>query len=131
MSRYEARVIGETSGGMTALEIYKDGELYWSHDYFSGGATDSWYKKGLRQIFDDAVNCGSVEEWAEWDYDDDSEKVIDDYDTEPTTWIVAIYRPESGWEFSDPRNDGQSKDFIKYNADRIPSDVVEKWEAGE
>ena len=127
-TQYEARIIGETSAGMTALEIYVNGQLFWSNNYFADGATQSWYQQGLRQIFDDAMACESVEEWAEWQYDDDGNKIVEKMNNAETTWNVAWYTPENGWTFENPRNDGRSHDFITYNKDRIPADVVAQWE---
>ena len=125
---YEARIIGETSAGMTAIEIYIDDELYWSNNYFENGASSSWYADGLRQIFDDAMACDTVCYWAEWDeFDDDGNPAPEEYDTSNTTWIVATYKPESGWNFTEAINDGQSYDFIQANKDRIPADVLADW----
>jgi hypothetical protein len=123
----EARIIGETSAGMTALEIYVNDELYWSHDYFAQGATEQYYREALRKIYEDAMDCVTVEEWAEWEYDAEGDPIIEDYDTSDTTWIVASYKPETGWTFAEPTNDGQSYHFIEANADRIPAEVIESW----
>lgn len=128
MKKYEAKIIGETSAGMTGLEIYVNGELYWSNNYFENGATQSYYKEGLRQIFDDAMACDEVESWAEFEYDEENNRVVEQLDNYDTTWVVASYTPENGWNFEEPCNDGQSADFIAYNKDRIPADVVEAWE---
>lgn len=127
MEKYEARVIGETSAGMTGLEIDVDGELYWSIDIFENGASESWYKKGLRQVFDVALDCETVKDWAEFDINDNDEKVVKRLDTSDTTWVVATYNPQNGWIFTNPIHDGQSWDFIKENSDRIPADVVAAW----
>ena len=128
MKKYEARIIGETSAGLTALEIYVNNELYWTQDYFSQGAVSSdSYNKLLRTIYDDAMDCDTVEDWAEFEYDADENPIIEIFNNSNTTWTVAIYTPENGWIFNDPENDGQSYDFIKTNADRIPKDVLDKW----
>jgi hypothetical protein len=126
--KFEARIIGETSGVMTGLEIYIDGELCWSRSYFASGATGAWYRQGMRQSYDDAMACETVENWAEHERDDNGELIIEALDVHDTTWIVATYRPEVGWHYNTPRNDGQSRDWIKANADRIPDTVVAAWE---
>lgn len=121
----EARIIGETSAGMTAIEIYENGELVYSAEYFIHGATSESYQRGLRDIFDDAVSC---EDWASYETQDD-EPVF--YDTTVTTHVIATYKPNSGWEVEHPENfgrDGQSYDWIKANRDRLPEDAVAAWD---
>jgi hypothetical protein len=126
--KYEARVIGETSAGMSALEIYKNNKLVWSLMWFSDGASESYYKTGLRQIYETAMDCAEVEMWSEYEYDDEGNKIIIEYNNVDTTWVVASYTPESGWIFNEPKNDSQSYDFISVNSDRIPKDVLDKWD---
>lgn len=122
---YQAKVIGEQSAGLTGLEIYKDGELYWSMQWFERGADDSEYQAGMREVFDTALSCDSVEEWAEWEYLDGA-PVIEPISSS-LTWVVATYGSGNGWQFSEPRSDIQSADFIAANADRIPAEVVQAW----
>jgi hypothetical protein len=128
MKNYESRIIGEMSAGMTALEVYVDGELYWSHNYFAHGATSQYYAEALRKIYDDAMDCATVEEWADWDeYDEEGKPIVEAYDTSETTWLVASYTPENGWNFEEPFPDGQAYDFIEANKDRIPESTLDEY----
>lgn len=123
MENFTAKIIGEKSAGLTAIEIYKNDDLIWSMDFFEMGASDKRYHDGIRQAYDTAMDCADVESWA--DNLHDEQVCFNDSDT---TWIVAEYSPDTGWKFSDPEHDGQAWDFIKINSDRIPVDIVRAWE---
>lgn len=122
MAHTEAKIIAETSAGMTGVEIYEQGKLVWSNNWFADGATESYYKQGLRDAYDTAENCI---DWYTWDA---QEGEPEDLDTSATTWVMATYSEENGWKFEEPQNDGQAHDFINHNADRIPSGVVSAWD---
>jgi hypothetical protein len=127
IKNYEAKIVGETTGGMTVLQIYINDFLFWSHNYLDNGATDQYYRDAMRQAFDDALACADVETWAEFEYDENGEKVVIDYSYTSTTWEIASYNPATGWLFNDPKSDGQAYDFISNNKDRIPEEILKKW----
>jgi hypothetical protein len=123
MIKYEAKIIGETSAGLTAVEIYKNNTIIWSLDFFEQGASFQGYIGGLQAAYDTAIDCANVYDWME----NDSPPII--YSNDDTTWVIASFIPTDGWKFAEPQNDGQSGDFIKTNADRIPADIVDAWAA--
>lgn len=121
----EARIIGETSAGLTAIEIYRADTLIYSHDYFANGATDAEYKAGLLESYDDAMACEDCESW---DGCDDGTPHYDDADT---THVIATYSPRTGWTVEIPEHYGsdcQSYDWINANRDRLPADAVAAWD---
>lgn len=71
-------------------------------------------------MYNDAIACDSVEDWADFDYDLDGLPIVEQLDNKETTWVIAKFTPESGWEFSDPQ-EGQSVDFIASEEDWVPS----------
>jgi len=96
----KAQLIGETSAGMTAIEIYNsDEELVWSHLYFANGATTGGYIDGLCQVYDDMTNCAEVEDYDGCDYDEDGNVVV--YDDSETTGVIATFDSEKGWELEE------------------------------
>lgn len=122
MSHTEARIIAETSAGMIAVEIYEQDALVWSYNFTDQGLGGKGYKDAMRNAYDTAEDCI---DWYLWDAE---EEAPEDYDTSSTTWVMATYSEEEGWKFEEPKNDGMAHDFIKYNADRIPSEIVEDWD---
>lgn len=124
--RYVACLIGETTGGLTAVQVYRDDHLVWSMDYFSRGATNRQYIDGLRLAYNDMAVADTVVDWDCGDRDDDGEPV--DYLASPTAWIVAtccggmlrFCAASRLW-------DTQSVDFVRHNADRIDSAIVAQW----
>lgn len=109
----EARLIGEKSAGMTAVEIYNgNGDLVWSHRYFDDGATHRGYINGLQQAWDDMRNCADVSDYEGGMVDDDGEPEIMDcdgytgimleYDSETDTWTIG----------EDARRLGQSAEIV-------------------
>lgn len=123
MIKYEAKIIGETSAGLTAVEIYKNNTLIWSLDFFAQGATFQGYIDGLREAYDTATDCANVESWM------DDGPIPITYSNDDSAWVIASFTPAEGWKFADPQNDGQAWDFIKTNADRIPTKIVNAWAA--
>lgn len=96
----KAQLIGETSAGMTAIEIYNsNGDLVWSHMYFADGATAGGYIDGLSQVYDDLTNCADVEDYDGCDYDEEGNVVC--YDDSDTTGVIATFDSEKGWELSE------------------------------
>jgi len=84
-----ARLIGERSAGMTAVEIYNGDILVWSHMYFAGGATERGYIQGLCQVYDDMIRCADIGQYEGCDYDEDGAVV--QYDDADTTGIILEY----------------------------------------
>lgn len=124
MNSYRAELIGETSAGLTAIQIYVNNTLYWSTNFFENGSTRANYKQGLRRAYDTAMNCDTVVNWSELE-NDPVDYLVDD-----TCYVVATYTPNDGWEISDPAtHDGQSVDFFIENDDRLPLSDVLAWTA--
>ena len=88
-----AKLIGEKSAGMTAVEIYNGDDLVWSHMYFGDGATHQGYIDGLCQVARDMLNCQDVGQYEGCDLDDNDEPV--NYDTTDTTGVIAEYNSET------------------------------------
>jgi len=108
----KARLIGERSAGMTAVEIF-DGEenLVWAHRWFDNGCTTSGYISGLCDAFDCMRQCADVAMFEGGEIDDDGEPVA--MDTEVTTGVMLEYDTESGWSLGDDaRTLGQSREII-------------------
>lgn len=81
----KAKLIGESSAGMTAVEIYDNtNNLVWSKRYFEYGATAQGYKTGMLDAYNDMINCGDV---SGYDISDDNEE----HDTDDTTGVVCEY----------------------------------------
>lgn len=79
----KAKLIGESSAGMTAVEIYDNtNNLVWSKRYFEYGATAQGYKTGMLDAYNDMINCGDV---SGYDISDDNEE----HDTDDTTGVVC------------------------------------------
>jgi len=89
-----AKLIGESSAGMTAVEIYDDQDnLVWSQHWFDNGATGAEYKTGLAQVIETMQNCKNH---ADWDYgmvDEDGEPVP--MDTAETNGVICEYDSET------------------------------------
>lgn len=118
--KIEARLIGESSAGMTAVEIYEDDKLVWSHDYFSDGASENYYNRVTTKLIQEDME--SCKNWAEYDgcsVDNNGNPVL--YDNCDTTGIVATYRPDAGWEYGDD-DYGQTGDVV-INGRKI-SDII-------
>jgi len=96
----KAKLIGESTGGMTAVEIYNGATLVWSHSFFSDGATERGYIDGLKQVIDDMLACEDVADFEGGEFDDSGNPVlIDDADT---TGVVCEYDGAAGkWTAGD------------------------------
>jgi len=105
-----AKLIGETTGGMTAVEIYDDDQLVWSHGYFGNGATKRGYIEGLCQVLDDMINCEDVEDYDGCDRDYNGDVIL--HDTCSTTGIIAEYCAGKWTLTDDYRRYGQSVELI-------------------
>jgi len=91
-----AKIIGEKSAGLLALEIWRDGDLVWSHDYFARGANSVTYAQGLVQIIDDMLALADVDDFDGCDRDEDGEPV--GYDCSATTLPTLSY-DGTAWEY--------------------------------
>jgi hypothetical protein len=123
----EAMILGEKSAGLTALQIYQDGILVWSHSYFTDGATSEGYARGLRQAIDDALRCGGWRDFKGCDRDEDGSVI----DYSQGAYAVMSYDPADGsWALGEIHaSDCQAKDLIKANADRLPQFIADAWGA--
>ena len=122
--KIKALLIGESSAGLTAVEIYNGDELVWSTNYFSMGATVSHYAEvNNKQVQDDMVNCEDYLNYDGCDYDDDGKVVC--YSDAETAGIVARYDRDGGFRFGTD-DYGQTGDVV-INGSKI-SDIVKPIE---
>jgi len=110
-----AKLIGEKSAGMTAVEIYNGkNELVWSHMYFKDGASSNGYFSGLCQVVDDMIGCADIDNYDGCDHDDDGEVIL--YDDNDYTGIIIEYNGETKkWTLGNidkPRYLGQSAEIV-------------------
>lgn len=107
-----ARLIGERSAGMTAVEIYDGQDMVWAHQYFQNGATYNGYVAGLCQVYDDMAACANVADYDGGEYDEDGAPVS--MDDAPTTGVIVEYDSDSGvWAVGpDARRMGQSEEVL-------------------
>jgi len=108
----KARLIGERSAGMTAVEIF-DGEenLVWAHRWFDNGCSTSGYISGLCDAVDCMRQCADVAMFDGGEIDDDGDPVA--MDTEATTGVMLEYDTAGGWALGeDGRHLGQSSEII-------------------
>ena len=71
----QAKLIGEKSGGLTAVEIWDKDELVWSHLYLRDGCADAGYRKGLHQAYKDMVGAANWATYDGCDRDDDGDVI--------------------------------------------------------
>lgn len=91
-----AKLIGESSGGFTAVQIYKNDTLVWSHEYFPNGASEYLYNIVMEyNVLDDMENCELYHEYEGCDRDENGEVI--DYDTEKTTGVMLEYNNDTGF----------------------------------
>lgn len=105
----QARLIGERSAGMTAVEIYDgNGDLVWSRQWFEDGCSTSGYLDGLRDVVDCMRGCAGVRTWEGYT---DAPQAIDVNDD---TGVMAIYDSRTGWSLGeDARGMGdQSSEIV-------------------
>jgi len=114
-----ANLIGESSGGMTSIEIWdweKFPKLVWSCRWFDNGATEAGYLSGLQTVVNCMKNADAWKEWEEGDREEDGTPVC--YDTEEeesTTGVLCIYDTHTKqWEINKNwRNYGQSGEIVE------------------
>ena len=96
----QAKLIGESAAGMTAVEIYNDeGVLVWARQWFTDGCSSSGYVEGLRDVVDCMRNCANVRRFEGGEVDDNGDPVR--MDVEETTGVMAVYDSRSGWALGD------------------------------
>lgn len=109
----KAKLIGESSAGMTAVEIYDNpGTLVWSHRWFDDGATGSGYIKGLCDAWDCMVDCADVDVFEGGAFDEDGDPIA--FDDGATTGVMLEYDGDSKtWTIGDDaRCLGQSMEIV-------------------
>jgi hypothetical protein len=110
----KARLIGESSAGLTAVEIFdRDNNLVWSHVWFSGGASRRGYIDGLCAAWDCMVNCDYVNGCDGGAYDDDGEPIV--FDDGATTGVMLEYNSDNKqWMIGDDARclGGQSMEIV-------------------
>ena len=108
-----AKLIGERSAGMTAVEVYNDvnTDLVWSYRWFADGATTSSYIAELCDAYDCMRQCDNVADFDRGGVDDDGAPIVmDDGDT---TGVMLEYSAATGWVLGDDaRRMGQSSEII-------------------
>jgi len=107
-----AKLIGETSAGMTAVEIYNESDdLIWSYRWFDNGCTTSGYIAGLKAVYDCMSDCEDATDFDGGEVNEDGEPL--EMDTESTTGIILTYDKINGWIMEeDARRYGQSTEII-------------------
>jgi hypothetical protein len=112
-----AYLIGETSGGMTAVEIRDDrGIFVWSCMWFGNGATADGYLSGLQTVIGAMLNADDWKEWEEGDREEDGRPVRYDVEYEGcTTGVICSYDTDTKeWTVEDDwRNYGQSGEIVE------------------
>jgi hypothetical protein len=110
-----AYLIGESSAGMTAVEVRDDrGVLVWSCMWFGNGVTAEDYIGDLHTVIDFMKDAGN---WKRWDCEGDREE--DDspvqYDTSDTTGVICSYDTvDREWTVEeDWRTYGQSGEIVE------------------
>lgn len=126
IQKMKAYLIGESTGGMTAVEIYDNNDqIVWSNEYFERGVTAKGYIDGLKQVIDDMIGCADVEQYDGGLYDDDGNPIaIDSSDT--TGWIVGYDAQDKTWWLNDNyRHFGQSTEIADalMGAGLVPADI--------
>jgi len=89
-----ARLIGERSAGMVAVEIWDADNLVWSHMWFADGATSTGYINGLADAARCILDCDDYDAW-DGNSADDNDGVCVQYDNVDTTGVVLEYDSET------------------------------------
>jgi outer membrane receptor for Fe3+-dicitrate len=107
---------------MTAVEIYVDDDLVWSHMWFRDGSTKSTYRRVCGGEVEQAMtHCA---DWRDYDDTDEDDGLAVQYSGDDTTGIVAEYDYDSRtWTIGD--NDyGQTGD-VHINGRTITSLIAD------
>lgn len=119
----KAHLIGDSSSGMTAVEIYEGDELVWSYTWFKDGCGSNGYLIGLI----DACDC--MRRCADWSSDYEISDRDDDgpilYNSGATTGVIMEYDTATGWAIGDDaRGLGQSEEILDacMSAGLVPRD---------
>lgn len=120
--KVEAFLIGESSAGMLALEIWENDTLVYSHNYFDEGANEKYYQHIIKeQAYQDMMKCENWRDFEGCALDEDGDVV--EFDTGLTTMKTVSYSVDAGWQYLE--SDTMSDEFVIANAHRLPYDVVE------
>jgi len=110
----KAQLIGESSAGMTAVEIFdNDDNLVWSHMWFEDGASKRGYIDGLCAAWDCLVDCADVDSFDGGAFDEDGEPVV--FNDGATTGVMLEYDSDSKtWTIGDDARccGGQSMEIV-------------------
>jgi hypothetical protein len=105
-----AKLIGEKSQGMTAVEVYEDDTLVYSNSWFKNGALNTDYIEGLTQAANIILHCGELTIYEKGEVDENEEPIK--MNNSPTTGIMLEYNSITK-EFSNiDRSYGQSEEII-------------------
>lgn len=108
----KAQLIGESSAGMTGVEIWDGVDLVWSHSYFANGSSTQGYIDGLCQAWDDMRGCADVSGYEGGEVGDDGEPVL--LDSDRTTGVLLEFDSETNtWTLGDDAGRlGQSREIV-------------------
>lgn len=134
-----AYLVGEKTGGMTAVEIFDDAQcLAWSAEWFADGCSADGYVAGLCQAFDAMADCGGgVDHYEGQALDEDGNMIA--FDETESTGVMLEYDSSTGvWSAGEcARTHGQSSEIVdacmaaglvapdEEHADHADSDVVQ------
>lgn len=91
----KARLIGESSAGMTAVEIYDHHDDHvWSYRWFDVGASGNAYAAGLCEAMSCMMKCGRWADFEDGLVDDDGSPFSFGSDT---TGVMLEYHEAFGW----------------------------------
>jgi hypothetical protein len=134
----KAYLIGEKSGGMTAVEIYDDVGLAWSAEWFAAGCSADGYVAGLCQAFDAMADCGAGVAHYEGQALDEEGNMIAFDDGEHTGVMLEYDSIKGSWSAGEcARTHGQSSEIVdacmvaglvapdEEHADHADDDVVQ------
>lgn len=106
-----AHLIGESTGGMTAVEIYSDnGDLIWSHEWFRDGCSTAGYIAGLVDAYQCMHQAANVEDFESGQTDDDGEP--EQIDAGETTGVMLVHDTVTGWSIGEFCRLGQSSEIV-------------------
>lgn len=108
----KAYLIGEKTGGMTAVEIFNYVGLVWSSEWLSDGCSAGGYVAGLCRAFDAMADCTNVDCYEGQALDEDGNMIYFD-DTE-STGVMLEYDSSTGvWIAGEcARTHGQSSEIV-------------------
>ena len=109
----KAQLIGESSAGMTAVNIYDaENNPVWGHRRFDAGPTQSGYVQGMKHAWDCMRDCDDVHSYEGGMVEEDGDPM--DMDSDVSTGIMLEYDSVTKkWTIGeDARSLGQSREIV-------------------